>query len=140
MASNRHFWHEMETDAAAEAVWALWMDVGRWGDWDQGLQSAELHGAMAAGATGVIVDSQGRRSRFAITELVPGQLYEFATRLPLGALVVRRSFVQRDPCRFRHDVRFTGAGGWALSGILGPDFRARLPPTMAALSALAAAR
>jgi hypothetical protein len=136
-SNNQHFWHEVETKAAAYSIWALWMDVARWGEWDQGLKDASMEGAMTLGKTGFIVDHSGRRSPFTITELVKGQSYCFATRLPFGELTVRRSILQSAPCRFRHDVRFVGAGGWLLSHILGPGFRKQLPPTMAMLSALA---
>ncbi|WP_156254870.1 SRPBCC family protein [Sandarakinorhabdus oryzae] len=132
-----HFGHEMETSASAGAVWALWLDVARWGEWDLGLASATLDGPMAVGACGTIIDRAGRRSPFTVTVLEPGRCHEFSTRLPLGALVVRRTILQAQPCRFRHDVRFTGIGGRLLAPILGRDFRAKLPPTMAALAALA---
>jgi hypothetical protein len=135
--SNRHFWHEAETTADPAAIWALWMDVARWGEWDQGLAAAELHGSIRTGASGIIIDLQGRRSPFSVTTFDSGRAYAFATRLPFGALLVERTIIAARPCRFRHEVRFTGVGGWLLAPLLGPGFRTQLPPTMAALARLA---
>jgi hypothetical protein len=137
--SNQRFSCELETQASAVRIWALWMDVAHWGDWDLGLKSVELSQPMALGATGWIKDNRGRRSRFSVTELDLDRSYAFTMKLPLGLLVVRRTILQDRPCRFRHDVHFEGIGGYLLSHLLGPSFRRQLPPTLQKLSDLAEA-
>jgi Polyketide cyclase / dehydrase and lipid transport len=136
-SSNQAFSYEVETAAPASQIWALWMDVSRWEEWDLGLSAAELNGPMALGTIGTIIDLGGRRSKFRISEMSEGQSYTFVTKLPFGYLNVKRLIVRTDPCTFRHDVSFTGPGGWLLSHLLGPTFRKQLPPTMDKLAALA---
>lgn len=137
--SNKRLSCELATHASAARIWALWMDVARWGEWDLGLKSAELSQPMALGATGWIIDNRRRRSRFRVTEFDLNRSYAFVTKLPLGSLVVRRTILQDRPCRFRHDVHFEGIGGQLLSHLLGPSFRSQLPPTLQKLSDLAEA-
>jgi hypothetical protein len=136
-SSNQRFSHEIETRAKAADISALWMDVANWNSWDLGLTSSKIDEPMALGATGWLTDNNGRRSRFSVIELHAPQSYTFATKLPFGSLVVRRSILQDKPCRFRHDVHFEGIGGFLLSHVLAPSFRKQLPPTMAKLSELA---
>ena len=135
--TNRAFSHTVATKASAEAVWRLWTDVSTWKDWDKGLKDAELEGPIAQGARGRIMPLSGPASRFEVTEFTEGSSYAFETRLPFARLIVRRSFVSREPVVFRHEVSFEGAlaGFWA--GRFGPGFRAQLPPTMEALAVLA---
>jgi hypothetical protein len=92
---------------------------------------------MAVGATGWITANSGRRSRFGVIALDAQYAYAFATKLPFGALVVRRTILRDQPCCFRHDVHFEGLGGYLLSHFLAPSFRKQLPPTMEKLSELA---
>jgi hypothetical protein len=136
-ASNQRFSYEVDTRAKAADIWALWMDVANWNAWDLGLKSSKIDEPMAIGATGWITDNSGRRSRFRVVELDAQHSYAFATKLPFGALVVRRTILQDQPCRFRHDVHFEGIGGYLLSHVLAPSFRKQLPPTMEKLSELA---
>jgi uncharacterized membrane protein len=43
--------HSVETSARAQAVWRLWADVGRWPEWNAGVERLELRGPFAAGST-----------------------------------------------------------------------------------------
>ena len=36
--------HSLETNAAPEAVWRRWVDVGTWPDWDRALEGAGIDG------------------------------------------------------------------------------------------------
>lgn len=135
--TNRAFSHIVETKAAPDRVWYLWTDVSTWKDWDAGLKDAELDGPVTLGAKGKIIPLSGPSARFEVIEYVDGQAYAFETRLPFARLTVRRSFIDRDPTVFQHEVSFSGAlaGFWA--GRFGKGFRAALPPTMETLANLA---
>lgn len=109
------------------------MDVSSWKHWDGGLADAE--GSVSdLGATGVVIDRSRRRSPFEVTEYEEGQVHAFSTKLPGGALVVRRSIIGTGPTCFRHEVRFIGIGGLLFSQLLGRGFRRALPPTMKAVA------
>lgn len=134
--TNKEFSHTETTTATPGDVWAVWTDVENWGSWDTGLGGAK--GAVdRLGAQGTIIDASGRRSPFTVTEYNEGVSYAFQTKLPGGALVVRRAIEAENPTRFSHYVSFEGVGGVLLSFILGPQFRRALPVTMQLVSARA---
>lgn len=134
--TNIEFSHTETTTAASKDVWAVWTDVGNWGLWDTGLKGAE--GAVdRLGAQGTIIDASGRRSPFTVVEYSKGVSYAFRTKLPGGALVVRRVIEAENPTRFSHYVSFEGVGGALMSFVLGPKFRRALPVTMQLLTARA---
>lgn len=127
--SNRDFRHTITTRANAKDVWAVWMDVANWGNWDTGLASAE-GSVEALGSTGFIIDTSGRRLPYKVTAYDAGRSYAFTTKLPAGELVVRRLLEGGSPTTFIHHVTFEGIGGFFLSLFLGPQFRTALPITM----------
>ncbi|MEM1116510.1 MAG: SRPBCC family protein [Bacteroidota bacterium] len=141
VGTNRAFAHTVTTTAAPEAVWALWTDVAGWPAWDVALDSAALDGPFAVGARGRLVPASGPASAFEIEAVDVGRSYTFATRLPLGALRVRRSWENAGPGQIAvtHAVSFHGLGGRMLAGRLGPQFRRALPGVMERLVALAEA-
>lgn len=138
--SNRAFAHEQTTAATPEALWAAWMDVSRWKEWDQGLREAQASQPLALGVTGTIIDRSGNRAAIRVTEYVEGERYAFETSLPASKLRVRRIIVGREPTRFRHEVSFHGLAAPLWSAQLGGGFRRALPPTMARLAEVAEAR
>lgn len=137
--TNQSFSHTMTTSAEPTDIWRLWTDVANWGAWDKGLKSASLDGPFIVGAKGKIMPLSGGSADFEITAINPGVSYTFETKLPAAKLIVTRTLTATAPTTFRHDVRFEGAMAGVLSGQMGPQFRAALPPTMAELSALAGA-
>src|SRR5436309_4265589 len=42
--------HAVEATAVPSAIWRLWADVERWGEWNAELAKIELRGPFAAGA------------------------------------------------------------------------------------------
>ena len=139
--SNRDFAHTVTTTATSEALWAVWTDVAGWPAWDVELDSAGLEGAFAEGATGRLVPKRGPSARFVIEEVDEGRAYTLVTKLPLGALRVRRTWADlEDGISVTHAVSFHGVGGRMLSGRLGPAFRRALPVAMARLCEIAEAR
>lgn len=135
--SNQHFELERETSAPASEIWRLWTDVSTWGDWDMGLRSAKSDRPFATGTKGTIIDNRGRTSPFTVREFEPERTCTFVTHLPLGSLSIKRTITSTRPCRFHHDVSFSGIGGWVLSHFLAPNFRKLLPQTMGKLAEIA---
>ena len=129
--SNRHFWHSMTTSASPEVIWAVWVNVPQWKEWDTGLQDASLTGAFAEGAKGSITSLQGRRSGFKLVEVREGLSYTMKTKLPLGALYIKRILeVDEKGTTFRHEVWFTGLTAGLFAKAFGADFRAMLPEVL----------
>ncbi len=135
--TNRSFHHEITTVASPDAIVRRWTDVAGWSEWDGGLRDAALDDGFAVGATGTIEPLSGRSTDFTVTAVVPGERYEFETRLPGARLRVDRRITGANPTRFRHDVSFVGGLAWLWSRLLGRGFRRELPPTMERLRELA---
>lgn len=129
--SNTRFSHTIETSALPEAIWRVWTDVPNWKVWDDGLKSAELNGPFVADTKGVLIPDKGPRSTFKLTEVLPDQSYTFRTRLPLGALYVKRFLSTKNgKTAFTHEVWFTGPTKGIFGRMLGRNYRKNLPDVM----------
>lgn len=124
--------HTHDSDAAPEAVFALWADVENWPAWDASLIAATLEGPFAAGTTGTL-HPQGLPEpiAFALTAVEPGAGFADETRL--GPIVLR----------FQHRVERRRAGSRIVVSVeaegpdadqVGPAVAEDLPETVAALA------
>jgi Polyketide cyclase / dehydrase and lipid transport len=132
--TNIHFHCTQRTTAPPARIWAIWTDVANWQTWDKGLKRAELGAPLAVGVRGRLVPDKGPESTFEITAVEAGRSYTFRTRVPLGALHVKRTLDQVDGhTQFTHEVWFSGISkgffGWAL----GRKYRALLPGVLEAI-------
>ena len=129
--SNTRFSHTVETGAAPEVIWHVWTDVPNWKRWDTGLKSAELNGPFTGNTRGVLIPDKGPKSTFTLTEVIPQQSYTFRTKLPLGALYVKRVLqTQNGKTTFTHEVWFTGLTKGIFGRVLGRNYRTILPDVM----------
>jgi Polyketide cyclase / dehydrase and lipid transport len=124
--------HTHDSDAAPEAIFALWTDVAGWPAWDSSLVATTLDGPFAAGTTGTL-HPQGMPEpiAFRLTAVEPGAGFADETRL--GPLVLR----------FGHRVEPCGAGSRISVSIeaegpnadrIGPAVAEDLPESVAALA------
>lgn len=113
-----------------EVVWRRWTDPATWGEWDRGLRSAELDGPFVAGAAGVLVGLDGRRSRFVVDEVDPGRRVRWHVPLPLGRMELERTLGGGVA---EHRVRFAGPAAAVWARVLGRRFRPLLAPTVEAV-------
>ncbi|MBO0934466.1 SRPBCC family protein [Fibrella aquatilis] len=138
LPTNTHFSHALETTALPDTIWQLWTDVPNWKLWDDGLKSAVLNGPFAIGSTGILLPDKGPKAHFKLTEVVPGVSYTFRTKLPLGALFVKRYLTsQSGRTTFTHEVWFTGLTKGLFGRALGRRYRAILPTAMTKIKTLA---
>ena len=74
---------ETRTSAPPGAVWALWEDPTRWGDWNEQIAAAELAGPFEQGAIARIRFKHNPWAlRFTITNLHRGHAFTDEARLP----------------------------------------------------------
>ena len=133
-ASNTHFSHTLRTTAPPARIWAIWTNVPAWPSWDSPVRQATLNGPFAVGTRGRLVPRKGPEATFKIVAVEPGQSYTLRTKLPLGALFVKRTLHQQDgQTAFTHEVWFSGFSKGLFGRVLGQDFRAVLPEVMAAI-------
>ena len=136
--SSTHFSHSLVTAAPPEKIWSLWTDVANWNKWDDGLKTASLTGPFQAGAKGRLIPDKGPASRFRITDLIPQTSYTFKTKLPLGALYVKRTLSpEGNGTRFTHEIWFTGLSKGIFGKVLGKKYRRILPSVMEKIRELA---
>ena len=125
------FDHTVQTTAPPEKIWDAWTDVENWPEWDTELAWASLHGSFALGVKGRLKPRRGPASEFCISQLTPGESYEFTIRLPLCELKVRRHLTRRDiGAFFTHEVLFVGPLSFVFGNLLGLRYREMLPMVM----------
>lgn len=78
--------HSDRARAEAADVWALWADPGRWADWNEQIESAELEGELAVGTTARVKFRRGGTVRFEVVAVEPERLFVDEARFP-GARV-----------------------------------------------------
>ena len=136
--TNKHFWNTTSTTATPEKIWDIWTDVSRWKDWDTGLKDAFIKEPFELHAKGVIISLEERSSKFKVVQLEKGISYTIKTRLPLGALYVKRYMVtQEGITHFTHEVWFTGITKGIFGKSLGKKFRAMLPVVLGNIKEIA---
>jgi hypothetical protein len=125
------FSHSISTTASQEQIWKIWTDVPNWHTWDTGLKSASLKDEFEEGVKGKLIPDEGPKSSFKISELEEGRSYTLKTRIPFGALIVRRFMeVKDDQTIFTHEVEFTGWLKKAFAKRFGKRYKAMLPEVM----------
>ncbi|MEU3772068.1 SRPBCC family protein [Streptomyces sp. NPDC032472] len=132
--------HSIETDAAPEAVWALWADVENWGTWNADIEHIELDGPFETGTAIVMTPAGQDPVHLRIAEAKPGELFVDEARFD-GLLLrtVHRIDRGRDlRTRVVYRMEITGDGADALGPEIGPAVTADWPETMAALVTRAA--
>ncbi|WP_225833487.1 polyketide cyclase [Streptomyces sp. NK08204] len=87
--------HSLDTEAAPEAIWRLWADVGNWGAWNADIRSIRFDGPFAAGAE-IVMNPDGEEPvHLVVTETVPGELFVDEARF--GGMVLRTTHrIDRD--------------------------------------------
>lgn len=136
--TNKHFWYSLETSAPPESIWNIWIDVPNWKDWDTGLKDASMDGAFALESQGVITSLEDRKSKFEVVEFAEGEFYTYKTKLPLGALYVKRYLTEvNGQTVFTHEVWFQGLTGGIFAKAFGEKFRNMLPDVLGKIKEIA---
>ena len=132
--------HTVDTDVAAQAIWALYEDVDTWPLWDAQAEHVTRDGPFAAGVTGTMTFTGQDPLHYRLTTVEP--LREFVDETPVGDLVVRVSHglapLPSGRLRVTYAVEIDGPPEQAQQ--IGPMITADVPATMASLLALAGER
>ncbi len=132
--------HSVETDASAEAVWALYEDARSWPSWDAQAESITRDGPFAAGTSGTMKFTGQDPLPYTLIKVEPRR--EFVDETTLGNIVVRASHrLQELPDgRLRVTHVLEVGGPEAVAQQVGPMITADFPATMASLVRLAKER
>ena len=124
--------HSVETSARAEAVWALWTEVERRGEWDLSVQKLTLDGPFAVGSAGVMYIDGLPPLDYTLTEVEPGVAFTDETAIPGGVVRFAHRLEQvGDRLRVTYRVEVDGPGE------MGPGIVEDVPQAMEALVRLA---
>lgn len=117
---------EIDTQADAASVWALWENAERWKDWNAQIASAKLLGAFELGGRARIrFKGRPMASTFTITALEPQRLFIDETRLPGAKLGHEHALDSRDAVTtIRHRLYFDGPLAKLYGWLMGRQMRA----------------
>jgi hypothetical protein len=127
--------HSIEAPGHAEAIWRVWADVPRWGEWNPDIERVELDGSFAAGGT-ITMTSRGQDPVvLRIAEAVEPE--RFVDEADLGEVVVRTEHrVERldgERVRVVYRMEITGPAADTIGPELGSAISADFPEVLAAL-------
>lgn len=74
--------HSERSSASPSEIWELWSDPGRWPQWNEQVQRADVDGELIPGATVSAKLRHGGTVRYQVTALEPGRLLIWEARLP----------------------------------------------------------
>jgi hypothetical protein len=127
--------HAVETDASAEAIWALWADVEHWDEWNRDIEHVELRGPFAIGSEIWMTPVGQETVRLRLAEVSEAEL--FVDVAAVGDIAVRTAHrIDRLlPGRVRvvYRMEITGPDADTVGPQLGPAISADFPETMEAL-------
>ncbi len=130
---------EAVLDAEPAAVWAVWIDVARWPQWDVSKEIARLDGSFGPGVSGWAKQRGNLGGSFTITLVEPGHRWVSECPVPLGKVVFDHVLEPASQGRARVVKRVEAEGGIApLIRLFVPKMRRDIAESLAALGRLAA--
>jgi Polyketide cyclase / dehydrase and lipid transport len=127
--------HAIETTASPEAIWRVWADVPRWGEWNPDIERIELEGSFAAVSTITMTPRGQEPIELRIAEAVEPE--RFVDEADLGDVVVRTVHraerLEGDRVRVVYRMEISGPAADTVGPELGPAISADFPDVLAAL-------
>jgi len=127
--------HAIEAPGSPEAIWRIWADVPRWGEWNPDIEHVELDGPFAAGSTITMTPRGQEPVELVIAEAV--EPHRFVDEADLGEVVVRTLHraerLEGDRVRVTYRMEISGPAADTLGPELGPAISADFPEVLAAL-------
>ena len=130
----------VETSASAEAIWRVWADVPRWGEWNADIERIELDGPFARGSTITMTPKGAEPVQLRIADAVEPE--RFVDEADMGDVVVRTLHrierVGGGRNRVVYRMEIDGPVADEVGPELGPAISGDFPETLAGLVARAA--
>lgn len=135
-----------ESDLSPAALWARYVDVPRWVEWDPSLRRAALAGDFVVGAPGRLEALHGPPTAFTLTHVAAPVRFDSRAVLPhVRVPLVRLDFEHRltptatGTTHIVHRVCISGPLGWLVARLLGPVLAADADRAVRALAVTTAA-
>jgi hypothetical protein len=129
--------HAVPTDAASEAIWALWADVAHWGAWNADIKHIAIDGPFTTGAQIVMTPAGQDPVRLRIVEATVNE--GFVDKARIDGLSLRTTHRVKDN-HVVYRMEITGPDADEIGPRIGPAITADWPDTMDALVRLAEQR
>ncbi|HEU5354145.1 MAG TPA: SRPBCC family protein [Actinocrinis sp.] len=127
--------HSIETETAAESLWARWADVATWAEWNADIEKVELNGSFAAGSTITMTPRGDEPVVLRLAEVRENET--FVDIAEFGGVVIRTMHrlerLEAGRTRITYRTEITGPAAEELGPQVGPAITADFPETMAAL-------
>lgn len=129
--------HTVEAEAGPAQVWARYVDVATWPEWNPGMVQVTLDGPFATGTTATITREGQDPMPVTITEAVPGEGFTDEAVIP-DAVTLR--FIHQlvavpdGGTRITHRVEIEGPAAEALGPEIGPLITGDFPEILLALA------
>lgn len=134
---------QIETDATAAQIWALWSDANNWPQWDSELDWVKLDGAFENGTQGMMKPSSGPKVTFTLEDVVENQEFHDTAKLPLATIRFSHEYFPAGSdgksASIRHSVEIKGITTPLFKRVIGGQIQKHLKQAMTTLSAMAAA-
>lgn len=131
--------HTADTSATAAQVWARYVDVATWSQWNAGVAAVSLDGPFAAGTTGTLTPPGGEPLPFRIVAAEPGRSYTSETNIAETVTLRSRSVLTPLPAggtRISQHSELVGPAAGYFAASFGPALAAGVPRTVTALAGL----
>lgn len=73
-------------DAGVHDVWAIWVDVNAWTNWDQGIERTEFRGHFRPGTRFTLVPQGGKPVEVTLKTVTQGEEFSDEAVLPFGVI------------------------------------------------------
>ncbi|MGH3999242.1 MAG: SRPBCC family protein [Pseudonocardiaceae bacterium] len=131
--------HTADTSATAAQVWARYVDVATWAQWNAGVAAVSLDGPFAAGTTGTLTPPGGEPLPFRIVAAEPGRSYTSETHIAETVTLRSRSVLTPLPTggtRISQHSELVGPAAEYFAASFGPALAEGVPRTVTALARL----
>ncbi|NRD73449.1 SRPBCC family protein [Shewanella sp. VB17] len=120
--------------APANDIYALYVDVDNWNQWDEEVKDSYLTGVFEMGASGTITPKNGPKSRIQLTQVVPNQSFIVTSKLPFCLLSFEHELIVKgDITEVIHKVTFSGLTSFLFGKLVGSQIHKGLPLTLQGL-------
>lgn len=130
---------EINTEASAEQIWAMWEDVATWSCWDYELEWAELSGAFKEGTVGRLKPKKGPKVTFTLDKVIKNVCFSDYAKLPLTRMSFNHEYICSQKSgssnnKIRHTVTMSGLLSPFFGMIIGSKIKLHLRDAMIEMS------
>ena len=127
--------HAIEATTAPEQIWARWMDVPSWPEWNHDLERADLDGPFAPGSTITMIAAEQDPIVLRIADAVEPE--RFVDEADLGPIVVRTEHrierLEGGRVRVVYRMEISGPEADTMGPRIGPQITADFPDVLRSL-------